>query len=780
MSPNDDISIDSSQRSATESAGSISIATAGGDDLTTADFVYLGDGQCRFPYQVKGAGGSKIPIICGRPVRPGSISCACTTHQSRTATRRPTGYYRRRVFRRGNAVIAEDNEPLSEEGYAALCAMEEEERMADLAAAAENLQMDKFAASDEEEEGGNRVTIDTAANTVHAPTETEPRGEMEEPARPTVAGARRYLGHEKIDGRRSYSKNDGEEARLCKHGLNVVTFFYNLEECLEWVDQGTQGKRAKPPATPNRPAPATESPRLYLGHENKDGRRSYSHSAGEEERLCKEGWNVVAAFETLPEVLTWVRKADPVGRTVGVAAAGGSGGGGGDSVSSTSSQPKKKKKSKKSSRHHKSSHHSRGSPQKSRSTSSRRRSESVSDASWNTDTDSSSSSPSDASSSSSSSRPRKGKGSSRRRRREGRRRAKGKGDASDPIRFFSRDESTGDDKKVFGMSITEKVLERALCPDGMHSDDRKGLASCFTDVTAMPGAYRKTSVEKTDMETVFEGAVNIIAQATGKNAVIADGQWRTTTKARLRTVKAVGDLMTMNEEIHQTQTEIFEQQDDSVRTFLHRLHYSSAEIKEYLATGLWHRIISDSFANYVHLLQTIIHLANTHGFAGGMAERMLTYHANQLLQIRLYSPNFTRFQIRTYIYLRDAKVTNFDHLSIYRPLMQDIMDKAGGDMGEKERAMVEAVEPGVLLARLPAHTARVALHMTNAVWARVMPPVPSGRDVIALKRRRRLSIWLLRLMQTLRSTSRRQSVLRLLRQLHPPLTRAEPLVIRIW
>jgi hypothetical protein len=51
----------------------------------------------------------------------------------------------------------------------------------------------------------------------------------------------------------------------------------------------------------------------------------------------------------------------------------------------------------------------------------------------------------------------------------------------------------------------------------MHSEDRKGLATCFTDVTAMPGAYKKTIglSDKTDVEVVMEGAMSLMAQATG-------------------------------------------------------------------------------------------------------------------------------------------------------------------------------------------------------------------------------------------------------------------------
>jgi hypothetical protein len=140
--------------------------------------------------------------------------------------------------------------------------------------------------------------------------------------------------------------------------------------------------------------------------------------------------------------------------------------------------------------------------------------------------------------------------------------------------------------------------------------------------------------------------------------------------------------MRMSDEIHQTQATIFEQQEDSVRAFLHRLHYSNTQIRTYQTTGLWPRLITDCFTNYIHLIQMLLHWSALHGYANGLAERMLTHHANQLHQIRTYAPSYTRFQARVYIYLREVKASQFDHISVYRPLLQDIIDKSMGDGGQ--------------------------------------------------------------------------------------------------
>jgi hypothetical protein len=249
--------------------------------------------------------------------------------------------------------------------------------------------------------------------------------------------------------------------------------------------------------------------------------------------------------------------------------------------------------------------------------------------------------------------------------------------------MFSKDESTGDSNRAFGMEIGSKELDRALCPDGMHSEDRKGLASCLTDVTAMPGAYRKTPAvtEKSDVEAVMEGAVSLFAHATGNRVGISDGQWKVDKKTKLRSIKSAADLMTMSEELQDVQATIFEQQDINVRLFLQRRHYSSSEIKEYLATGLWIRIIRDTFQNYVGLVLMLVYHASLHGYSGGLVERMVNHWAMELLKVRLYSPDYTFFLLKIYACLRDGNAVKFDNLTMYRPMIQDLLDKAGTNNG---------------------------------------------------------------------------------------------------
>jgi hypothetical protein len=64
---------------------------------------------------------------------------------------------------------------------------------------------------------------------------------------------------------------------------------------------------------------------------------------------------------------------------------------------------------------------------------------------------------------------------------------------------------------------------------------------------------------------------------------------------------------------------------------------------------------------------------------------MLSHHATKMLQIRIYSPDYITFLLRIYAYLRDACASKFDDISMYRPMLQDLMDKANAGGAGKDK-----------------------------------------------------------------------------------------------
>jgi hypothetical protein len=77
----------------------------------------------------------------------------------------------------------------------------------------------------------------------------------------------------------------------------------------------------------------------------------------------------------------------------------------------------------------------------------------------------------------------------------------------------------------------------------------------------------------------------------------------------------------------------------------------------------------------------MVYHASLHGYSGGLVERIVNHWATKLLHIRLYSPNYTTFQLKVYACLRDGSAVKFDDLTMYRPMIQDLLDKAGAAGG---------------------------------------------------------------------------------------------------
>lgn len=215
--------------------------------MSTADFVRLGASQGRLIYPVKTKTGEKTMAICGRAIWPGfTHGCECSTHQDENGVRCPPGLYRKFPLRRGTIVNGVNSDPIPTEVYEELCDEEHAERMAELNAVAERF---NTAAPEETSEGETRavprVQIETAANTVHRTSAREnaqgTRSNSSSPqvvrvtaappqlkgTIPTQGEPYRFQGHERADGSRSYSRIDDqvEEARLRKHGWNVVRLF---------------------------------------------------------------------------------------------------------------------------------------------------------------------------------------------------------------------------------------------------------------------------------------------------------------------------------------------------------------------------------------------------------------------------------------------------------------------------------------------------------------------------------------------------------------------------
>ena len=107
-------------------------------------------------------------------------------------------------------------------------------------------------------------------------------------------------------------------------------------------------------------------------------------------------------------------------------------------------------------------------------------------------------------------------------------------------------------------------------------------------MVVMPGMYQKLiSVEHSDLEVVMEGAVAMAAQMNGTEGTLVDSQWKQERKNTLSKIKTKEDLTRIGNAIYEAEPMFFDQQNDRVRTYLQRRHFSGEEIEWFLTTGLW-------------------------------------------------------------------------------------------------------------------------------------------------------------------------------------------------
>ena len=83
------------------------------------------------------------------------------------------------------------------------------------------------------------------------------------------------------------------------------------------------------------------------------------------------------------------------------------------------------------------------------------------------------------------------------------------------------------------------------------------------------------------------------------------------------------------------------------------------------------RIMCDTYLNFTYLLQSLTHLSLTQVYTG-LAEQMKCFHGNKLAQIRVYSPCYSVFLLRTYAYLRDASSKRFNDVALFQLLLCDL------------------------------------------------------------------------------------------------------------
>jgi hypothetical protein len=190
------------------------------------------------------------------------------------------------------------------------------------------------------------------------------------------------------------------------------------------------------------------------------------------------------------------------------------------------------------------------------------------------------------------------------------------------------------------------------------------------DVGALPGAYKQIqeSDEHGEVMGFIEGTAQLLGQTFGRQIKV-DSQWRQAKRASLSKVKTQNDVEQLIDDVREVRDIVFKQQKQRIKALLHTCRYSPEEIDEYLYSGLWIRIVLDTFDLNLRLLETLLATSREHGrFEGGLAEAMLKHHAGKLWNIRAYSENYQDLLLSVYVYYREAASSKYYHTSMMSSL----------------------------------------------------------------------------------------------------------------
>jgi hypothetical protein len=136
-----------------------------------------------------------------------------------------------------------------------------------------------------------------------------------------------------------------------------------------------------------------------------------------------------------------------------------------------------------------------------------------------------------------------------------------------------------------------------------------------------------------------------------------DSLWRTAGRTSILSIKTmeglqerVGEFAGIPEEMHETQVHRF-------RTVFSRLHWSEEMIQAWSTSNWFLRMGKDTLEHYVALHMHLITLANTEGWP--YAQEALKHYGSKLIQFRRTNTSRLVCLIKIYIFLRDARKSDF-------------------------------------------------------------------------------------------------------------------------
>ena len=711
------------------SAYSLGAGTEG--TIDPANYIELPSQACRHLYHLtakKGGRSKRVPVACGRS------PCRLRGHEG-SLSRQAVGYYIRQP--KGETVHGRVDYPcLSREEFRQAVERSKQDTAQDIAEEQAKLPLQETQdpseneSSDEEDEiAANRakVAFDLAATTTHAEPPRRPRApaltmdvpdlETNEVARRAVersptSGAHRFAGFPRLntevdrvpgggrnkkaatpwfglidrDGDKLVTGDPTDAEKCLRDKFRLMDVFGTQKKARAWRDApgppvetvassdeeeaeaallAASSRKKTPPPPRIHQIPSRSNPTVDGAH-----RTGYGLTLQEKRTLCwdlpqlrlleKKGWKVTAVFGDEMEATEWLLEETPP-------------------------TPPKKRSPRRSEKR-------KDDPSSSEESSVSADRDDGSSPSEGSSAESSSDSSDDESrgGSSGGNRGRRKPRSRKDRRRRRSKKAEKKKSRRRPRRTrtttrpapYGPDPSLGDPDRIFGVPIDrEAKLGKLLGPGDLdRKSDRKQLAECMIDVGSLPGAYKQNqdSDEHGEVMGFIEGTAQLLGQTFGRQIKV-DSQWRQAKRASLSKVKTQGDVEQLIDDIREVRDIVFKQQKQRIKALLHTCRYSPEEIDEYMYSGLWIRLILDTFDLNLRLLDTLLTTAREHGrFEGGLAEAMLKHHAGKLWNIRAYSENYQDLLLSVYVYYREAASSKYYHTSMMSSLWKRAASSKGG------------------------------------------------------------------------------------------------------
>jgi hypothetical protein len=253
---------------------------------------------------------------------------------------------------------------------------------------------------------------------------------------------------------------------------------------------------------------------------------------------------------------------------------------------------------------------------------------------------------------------------------------------------LGNDPSVGNRKKVHGLPVNGKEIDKAAGPLDMRSKDSGELWNAAVDVTALPGMFMNIGSGGGELydeaQRTTEMAATLISTVIGKRAQIHDSLWKTIKRHAMGQVKTMEGLFKFVKCVSKSERPAFEQQENALQVFMLPRHYDEDTTNEYTQNGFLPRLTGASFRYYINLLSMVRQLAYDHPafWERGPAKAMLDFHSEKLLQIRQNALTRKALVLQTYTYLRDANAKSFYHESMTESLWDRLATLVNPGAGE--------------------------------------------------------------------------------------------------